>query len=77
MSHDEITLSSGRVIYANCNIVGIDDKGAIYDGYDGGINPWTSDWEESANWTQAERDELADLMIVRWQRFKLLTERPM
>lgn len=72
----EIRLSTGREIDANCDFVGIDSEGNLSEGYDGTLNPWPSDWETRANWTQAERDELADLMIARWQKFKTLTERP-
>jgi hypothetical protein len=64
------TLTTGRRFSANRGIVGIDPDGAISEGYDGGIE-LTRDWDETfAPWTAAERAELADEMIRRWERFK-------
>jgi len=63
---DNIVLSSGRNEYANRGILGLvpNENGGNYvsEGYDGGF--------DTDNWTQAERDELADAMILRWQKFK-------
>jgi len=63
---DNIVLSSGRKEYANHGILGLtanEDSGDYVSyGYDGGFS--------TENWTQAERDELADTMILRWQKFK-------
>ena len=61
-----ITLPSGRKFYANKLIVGIDDKGGVFEGYDGGV----SDDEFSP----AECIELADLMIARWTYYKRLAK---
>lgn len=58
--NDEIALSS-RKFYANQNIVGIDDKGDVFEGYDGGL--------EYERFTAEERRELAQLMIERWRKF--------
>lgn len=63
---DEIMLSTGRTEYANCGILGLavneDDSDFVYYGRDGGFS--------TKNWTQDERNELADEMILRWKKFK-------
>lgn len=59
-------LSTGTEFYANHNIVGIDPYGCILEGFDGVIDEQL---------TREERLELADLMIVRWNKFKELTDK--
>lgn len=60
---DEIVLEcSGRREYANAHTIGIGPGGYVCYGSDGGIH--TDDF------TDAEREELADAMIALWQQFK-------
>jgi hypothetical protein len=67
---DIYRLTSGRVFYANNGIIGISPDGEVSEGYDGGIDV-VREWDdEFTPWTPAERGELADEMIRRWQRFK-------
>jgi hypothetical protein len=55
---------SGREFYANNQIIGIDpDSDYVSEGADGGIGAADS-------FSSAERAELADYMIARWQVFK-------
>ena len=75
-------LSTGREIYTNEEIVGIDDELAVHEGYDGGIieadvtePSWIYDDEEREEWlkkhlTSAEMVELADIMIARWTAYR-------
>jgi hypothetical protein len=58
----DLVFSTGKRVYCHANIVGIDDAGETFEGYDGGI--------ESDKLTMAERIELADEMIARWQLYK-------
>lgn len=58
---DGVILESGREFYANCSIVGIDERGVVWEGYDGGVH--------TDGMTAAERRDLADLMIERWNAF--------
>lgn len=66
---DTITFSSGNTAYANCGIIGINDELNIFEGYDGSIDWPTSDWK-TTKLTADDMRELADYMIVLWQRFK-------
>jgi hypothetical protein len=68
----EITLSTGRRLYANNQILGLsllagDDR--LYEGYDG--TAWdprdTGEWSDTPPLTETERREVADLMIQRWR----------
>lgn len=76
MSGSEIILSSGRKIYANQNIVGIDDQGeltwhaiCVFEGYDGTISWPSLDYQEQ-QLTSDDMRELCDIMIARWQKYK-------
>lgn len=74
-------LSTGREVHAYAGILGICVepyegeeymKEDVYYGYDGevhfgGVNPWTG---EDTTWTLAEKLELADMAIARWQEWK-------
>lgn len=64
-----IKLSSGREIRANLGILGLDglDSDNLYDGYDGMVWQEGSDWEDP--FTEAERREIAELMVARWKRW--------
>jgi hypothetical protein len=69
---DGYRLTSGREFYAHGGIIGIGPdcgKHGLSEGYDGGILI-ECDWDDSFQpWTEAERVELADEMIRRWQAF--------
>lgn len=65
---DGVILDSGREIYANCGIVGIDERGFVSEGYDGEVY--------TKKFTDAERRDLADLMISRWWAFALHGPQP-
>lgn len=65
--NDHVSLPSGRKFYANCLIVGIDDEGGVFEGYDGGVS--------DDKFTPAERIDLADMMIARWTDYKRAAER--
>lgn len=70
---DEYTLSTGRRFYANCGILGINHELHVYDGYDGEFyaeNNLPDNYTEG--WTAAERKEIADEMVRRWQRWASL-----
>jgi hypothetical protein len=70
LAGDAYRLRSGRAFYAHNGIIGIDPDGEVFEGYDGGIDI-VREWDyEFQPWTPAERAELADEMIRRWQRFK-------
>jgi len=59
---DEFRLSTGRIFYANCHIIGLSPDGRHpREGYDGGID--TSDW------TSVEKKELAEYMIALWKKW--------
>lgn len=60
--------STGRVVTANCLIIGIDHRGKVFDGYDGTLEIESSDLD-SGDLTDSERQELSQYMIIRWQRF--------
>lgn len=70
---DGYRLTSGREFLANQGIIGIGPdcgKHGLSEGYDGGILvecDWIPDFPP---WTAAERAEVADEMIRRWQAFK-------
>ena len=73
---DEIKLSSGRIIYANCGIIGLSPELEVREGYDGTVEWPPPTWNEYAKpyLTADDMRELADLMIDRWQRFKASLE---
>lgn len=68
----DIVLSTGTIIEPPFGIVGINHESAVFGGYDQRI--W--DPESGADeWfgtplSPADRAELADVMIERWQKFK-------
>jgi hypothetical protein len=71
---DGYTLSSGRRLYANRGIVGINPEMEVYEGYDGKI--YTTIYTrplfpgEISGWSHEEKCELADFMISLWTKFK-------
>jgi len=71
MSRGYITLKSGRKIYANCGIVGIDADGAISGGYDGSLGDYYDEKAKDVKPLPPEdMIEIADIMIARWTAFK-------
>ena len=82
---DTLIFSTGKRVYANCCIVGInepeEDDWEIYEGYDGILDvSWTGrryEYEENP-WkkvgtdrlTPSEKVELADYMINLWKKFR-------
>lgn len=58
--------STGRVIYAYRDIIGIDPDGAVFSGYDDNVDDEDSD----SPFTREERAELADYMIGLWTAYK-------
>lgn len=60
---DWYRLSTGRPLYANNGIVGLDVKnGGVFTGYDDDLSP--------RQWTVEERREFADFMIAAWTEWK-------
>jgi hypothetical protein len=57
--------TTGREVYANNRIIGIDHAGRVSDGYDGGFIEYA--YDEPV--TKEERLELAMYMIARWTRY--------
>lgn len=66
---DTLTLSTGRKVYANCGIVGINDKLSTSEGYDGDL-PTRDEFDPESDWAADERRELADYMIALWTRYR-------
>ena len=68
---DEYVLTSGRRVYANNGIIGIDHAGDIWEGYDGELS---AGYDAKActplTFTDAERSEIADAMIARWSAWR-------
>jgi hypothetical protein len=61
---NEYELSTGRKIYANGGIVGINTELEVYEGYDGIVREFTE------RLTPEEQDEFCDFMIALWQERK-------
>lgn len=60
---DEYVLASGRRVYAFSGSLGLQDgSDIVLYGSDGGFDTF--------DWTQAEREEVADEMIRRWTEWK-------
>lgn len=68
---DGYILNSGRGFTANCRIIGIDEEGQVFGGYDQRVT--LVDWEVEENvgphcgFTDEERRELAEHMVARWK----------
>jgi len=67
---NEYIFTSGRRMSANCGIVGIDPDLKLSEGYDGDVEYPTLDTDEFSL-TAEDMHELADMMIARWQAFKV------
>lgn len=61
LDEDTIKLATGRELYANRGIVGIDAEGNAFEGYDSGLS--------DAPLTLDERREIAEMMIERWRKY--------
>ena len=70
MSEDDLTLSTGKIIEANCGFIGLSPDLTLAQGYDGGINYSLSGDDGCDDLTHAEAAELAEIMISRWTQFK-------
>ena len=60
---------SGRQVYANNGIIGINPELQVYNGYDGGLDAFCGPGESSA-FTREEQREIADYMIRLWIMYK-------
>lgn len=69
-------LKSGRTVYANQEIFGIDPELNLTEGYDGSVDMEQFMDGEVVALTKEDLIEIADMMIDRWQRYKkLVSER--
>jgi hypothetical protein len=66
---DNLVLKSGREIYANQGIFGIDADLCVSTGYDNGVE-WPADSDDPDALTADDMREIADLMLDRWTRFR-------
>lgn len=65
VENGKIFFSSGRTANAYGNVIGLTiDAKEVLGGYDDHIS------DDLGEFTQDEREELADYMISRWQKFK-------
>lgn len=71
-----IKLRSGKEIYVYDNVIGIDDKLVVYGGYDSRVFERDFDYplDDAKSLSRDEQIELAEIMITRWQRFKIRAE---
>lgn len=80
----KIRLSTGKEVYANHGIIGLgpEPEFQMSEGYDGMLTPfetehaWDEDLKETDSWvlSLAERIEICNLMIARWQTLKTRLE---
>jgi hypothetical protein len=69
-------LKSGREVYANQGIFGLEEKAdgfSVTQGYDGNVRWPVPDWDDSdpeRDLTADDMREIADMMIDRWGRFR-------
>lgn len=73
--NDELELPSGKIVSANCGIIGIGPNLNLSGGYDDGIPCVSNSWHDekdpfSETLSKAEVVDLADIMIARWQAFR-------
>lgn len=77
---DEVLFEcTGRAEYVHAGIIGIDEAGSVFQGFDGTIERW--DYRETFKeedyrmpsdplpLTDAERRELAEEMVARWKKW--------
>ncbi len=71
-SENEIILTSGKKLYANCLIVGIDPELNVSGGYDqGNIDSlYNNDTHEYEKISKEDRVELAEYMIALWIKYR-------
>lgn len=71
-SEDEIILTSGKRLYANCLIVGIDPEMNVSGGYDqGGLDClYNTDSHKYERISREDRIELAEYMIALWTKYR-------
>lgn len=61
--HDYIVLDNGRRIYVSAGVIGIDERGEAFNGYDGDFGEYEPDL------TPEERREVAEAMVERWRKW--------
>ena len=68
----KITLPSGTEIYANSGIVGIDEEGVVFGGYDNRIfdHAYPDYFDDNPQLSIDDQISLAEIMIKRWSLFK-------
>lgn len=66
IDNDTLIFSSGRRVYANCGIIGLDPKLEISTGYDDGIS-YEGTWDDLL---PADLLELANFMIDQWSQVR-------
>lgn len=67
-----IKFASGKEINAPFGIIGLDDKGVVFGGYDSRLfdRSYSDAFDDEPNLSPDEQIELADLMLERWRLFK-------
>jgi hypothetical protein len=65
---DHMIFATGKRRYAHAGIIGLTCSYEVTEGYDG--NFWMVGEAEDEALTPAERVELADYMLERWQTFR-------
>ena len=74
-NHDDLVLSTGKVVSANWQIIGLNVRNDLTEGFDGILEyeeDRTGDPDDALAllFTPAERVEIADWMIERWTEFR-------
>lgn len=72
-----IKLPSGKEIYPYNGVVGLDDNGVVFGGYDSVIfdRTYSNAFDDEPNLSITEQIELAELMIERWKLLKAVAEK--
>lgn len=72
---DDLRLSTGTVVQANRGIIGIDESLDVFGGYDEHVDIYEFD-NYGSTLTNAERAELASIMIARWEEYRACASEP-
>lgn len=75
---DHYFLASGRVVYANGGILGIDGDLNVHEGYDGGFGPsrYAIEQGQAEPFTVAEKQEVAAFVCALWQQWAATADHP-
>lgn len=65
-----LTLSTGRVVDAHDGVLGLTDAGDLVEGYDSTLESAWMPGTDDEEFTDAERVEIADAVIARWQAWR-------